>query len=259
MRRLAVAVALCAGAGMANAGSGFIGVGGAGIPDYEGSEDYEAIPVVFGKYQFDSGRYVSLGGTKGAGRAGRVSLDVISDSTSKMWEFGPVLQFRRGRDDVENNAVDKMRDIDDAVEAGAFLGIKNGPWDAAVTVATDVSDTHDGTLVELKGGYTWTINSQWRTALGVATTYADDDYMNKYFGVKTADASRSGLPRFRADGDFKDVGANLFIHYTPGPTWGFAAFAKYNVLLNDAEDSPLVDKEGDSNQWVGGLAVTYRF
>jgi outer membrane scaffolding protein for murein synthesis (MipA/OmpV family) len=244
---------------MANAGSGFVGVGGAGIPDYEGSEDYEAIPAAFAKYQYDSGRYVSLGGTKGSGRAGRLSLDVISDATSKMWEFGPILQFRRGRDDVDNDAVDKMRDIDDAWELGGFVGLKNGPWDAQFTVVTDVSDTHDGTLYELKGGYTWTINSRWRTNLGIATTYADDDYMNKYFGVKTADAARSGLPRFNADGDFKDVGASLFVHYTPGPTWGLAIFTKYNALLNDAEDSPLVDKEGDSNQWVFGAGVTYRF
>jgi outer membrane protein len=244
---------------MANAGSGFVGIGGAGVPDYEGSEDYQAIPVVFGKYQFDSGRYVSLGGTKGAGRAGRLSLDVISDSTSKMWELGPVLQYRRGRDDVDNNAVDRMRDVDDAWELGGFVGLKSGPWDAALTLATDVSDAHDGSVFELKGGYTWTPNSRWRWSLGVATTYATDDYMSDYFDVSKRDASRSGLPVYRTNGDIKDVGANLFVHYTPGQTWGLAAFVKYNALLNDAEDSPVVDKEGDSNQWAGGLAVTYRF
>jgi outer membrane scaffolding protein for murein synthesis (MipA/OmpV family) len=33
----------------------------------------------------------------------------------------------------------------------------------------------------------------------------------------------------------------------------------YKRLLDDAEDSPVVDDEGDANQLMGGILVTYTF
>ena len=63
-------------------------------PDYEGSDDTEALPYLFGRYQWDSGRYVALGGTHEAGRALRLRANLISDAGSQTWELGPVLQYR---------------------------------------------------------------------------------------------------------------------------------------------------------------------
>ena len=45
-------------------------------------------------------------------------------------------------------------------------------------------------------------------------------------------------------------------------TWGLAGSVKWTRMLNDAEDSPLVDGNGgvgDENQFKGILAVTYAF
>ncbi len=33
----------------------------------------------------------------------------------------------------------------------------------------------------------------------------------------------------------------------------------YKHLLGDAEDSPVVDDEGDANQFSGGILVFYKF
>jgi outer membrane scaffolding protein for murein synthesis (MipA/OmpV family) len=38
-----------------------------------------------------------------------------------------------------------------------------------------------------------------------------------------------------------------------------AGALNYTRLLNDAEDSPLVKKVGDENQWKAVVAVTYSF
>ena len=45
-------------------------------------------------------------------------------------------------------------------------------------------------------------------------------------------------------------------------TWGMAGSLGWTRMLNDAEDSPLVDGNGgvgDENQFKGILAVTYSF
>jgi len=110
---------------------GNIGLGVGMAPDYEGSDDSEAAPVLFGRYNWDSGRYVALGGTQEAGKALRLRANLISD---EMWELGPVLQYRMERDDVDDNQVDRMKDIDAATELGAFVGFKSGPWSASSDV-----------------------------------------------------------------------------------------------------------------------------
>ena len=83
--------------------------------------------------------------------------------------------------------------------------------------------------------------------------------MRTYFSITPSDAAASGLPVYNAHSGFKDWGVNVLGHYTPGKHWGFAGFVKYNKLLGHAEDSPIVQDEGDENQFAAGLALTYKF
>ena len=47
--------------------------------------------------------------------------------------------------------------------------------------------------------------------------------------------------------------------YKPWEQWGFMGLLSYKHLLGDAEDSPVVDDEGDANQFSGGILVFYKF
>ena len=78
-------------------------------------------------------------------------------------------------------------------------------------------------------------------------------------GGVAGDAARSGLQTFDADAGFKDVGLNLAALYKPWEHWGFVGLASYRRLLGDAEDSLVVDDEGDKNQFTGGILVFYKF
>ena len=42
-----------------------------------------------------------------------------------------------------------------------------------------------------------------------------------------------------------------------GPSWGIYTYAKYDRLVGDAADSPLVTQLGSRDQFSGGLALTY--
>ena len=186
--------------------------------------------------------------------------DILSKDTSGIFQLGPVLQYRLKRDDdVSSRRVSRMKEVDAATEAGAFVGFTSGNWSGDMTFATDVSSEHDGSLLYFNGGYRIPVNDKFDMKLGAHITWADDDYMETYFGVSNSDSARSGLKRYTASSGVKDAGISITGHYRFNDTWGLAANLAYTQMLNDAEDSPLVNDVGDETQYSGVLAITYSF
>ncbi|WP_027716614.1 MipA/OmpV family protein [Desulfuromonas sp. TF] len=226
-----------------------LGLGVAAIPDYEGSDEYEAAPLLQVRFNWTNNMYFSL-----LGNTARANL-IPSDS----WHFGPLLRYRAERDDVENDRVDRLEDVDAAVEAGAFLSYNLPNWVFSISAAQDVADAHDGYVVDLGAGYRHKLQDRTMLTLFVQTTYASEDYMDTYFGIDTADAARSGLNTFEADSEWKDVGVGVLVQHNFSPNWGLLGAAKYTKLLGDASDSPIVDEEGEENQGLIGFILNYRF
>jgi len=225
------------------------GLGLAIVPEYEGSEDYKGAPIVYVKSQWASGQYVQFLGTTLMG-------NVLPSNT---WQVGPLLRYRAARDNVKNDKVDDMEKVDAAWELGGFAGFQYNHWNAKVEAAQDVADGHDGLLMTLTGGYTLPIGNAASMNLSLSTTYADEDYMQTYFGVDAADAARSGLQRYDADAGFKDVAGTVLATYRFAPNWGLMAAVRLTRLLGDAADSPVVDDEGSATQLLAGAAATYTF
>ena len=225
-----------------------VGLGVGMAPDYEGSEDYTAVPLLFARVGWGDGDYVMLKGTQ-------LKWNLLNDQI----EFGPLLQYRGERDDVDNDRVDAMKDIDAAVEAGFFLTGRSGPWSATLEFAADVSDTYDGFLITLGGNYRQTISDDFKMTYGVSTTYASDNYMETYFQVDAGNRGTSTLPNYNADGGFKDVGLNVAADYSFNAKWSVVGNLGYKYLLGDAADSPIVDDEGSEGQFFLGAMGVYRF
>jgi outer membrane scaffolding protein for murein synthesis (MipA/OmpV family) len=246
---LILLAALCLIAPAAQAADVSIG-GGIGFkPDYEGSEDYEAVPVPFANVNIDNGMFVRLLGLN-------LRANLIP---SKMWYLGPVYNYRPERDDVDNSAVDDMKKVSDANELGVFGGFNIDNWVLSLEFLADMGEAHDGWYSKLRGGYNWVINKSWVLSMGAFTTYADEDYMQTYFGVSRQDAARSGLDRYNADSGIKDVGIDLGLNWMITQSWSAKGIASYTQLVGDADDdSPVVD-EGDEGQLFGAVLVVYTF
>lgn len=204
---------------------GFVGLGVGYVPDYEGPDDYEAVPAPFGQYRWASGRYVDLGDASGVEHVGRLSANVVSTNWSSTWEFGPLVQYRLERDDVDDRQVDNMKKVDAATELGAFMGFKTGRWAGELSFAGDVSDEHDGYLVYLKGGYGIPVNDQFSLDITAHVTYADSNYMETYFDVSNKNRGTSTLPNYSASDGIKDAGLNLTGFYQFNDTWGLVGSA----------------------------------
>jgi outer membrane protein len=235
---------------------GFVGAGVSITPDYEGGDDYTAAPALFGRYNLEAGRYVALVGGADAARSGRLVLNVIPNSP---WEFGPALGFRYERNDPDNDRVSRMDDIDWAIEAGGFIKYNGTSWFTALGVSADVSDTYGGYIADLQAGYKQEVSSDFGLTYTASIAYVDDEYMEEYFGVDGSDAASSGLSPYDADGGFKDYGLGISANYKFTNTWGLIAGFTYHRMLGDAEDSPLVNDEGDKNQYKASLALSYSF
>lgn len=248
------------GEGTTGSGMHFRVAAGTGArPDYEGSNNYDAFPYGTMKVWWDDGRYAELVGAQSSGSALRLAGNLIPNSPI---ELGPVIQYRMKRDNVQSGRVDALGEVDAAVEAGVTAAYRMEQFVLEATWVYDISDKYEGHILELAGGYEEKLSPNLGVTLTAASTWASDGYMDTYFGVSAADAAViPGYTTHNPDAGFKDVGGRMVLAWA-GDNWGgwkvIGTFS-YFRLLNDAEDSPVVDESGDANQFFGGLMGSYEF
>jgi outer membrane protein len=243
---IALACAVPAQAGVENYS---LGIGLGFVPDYEGSSDYEAVPIPYARVNWDDGKSLELQALKL--KATLLRFDALT--------LGPLANFRPGRDDVDNERVDDLKDVDDAFELGVFAGFEIDQWNVSAEILQDVSDEHDGLLFTLGGGYRLPLDEKKTLSLGASITFADDDYMESFFEIDNADSARSGLETFDADSGLKDISFKVGFGNMLTESWRMQAIIRYSRLLGDAADSPVVDDEGSANQFLGGVVFVYTF
>lgn len=226
-----------------------VGLGPAIAPDYEGSSDYQVIPVPFFSARF--GNNMSIEWIANFGRA-----DLIPGRT---WMGGVLLQYIQERDDVDNSKVDKLDTVDDSLMAGGFLGFRVDRFSLSLEAMQDIADGNDGAIVSLRGGYHLVLGKVWNASINAFTTWADDDYMKAYFSINQKNANQSGLRTFSADSGFKDVGLTFPVTYSPWEHWSIMGAFTYKRMLGDAADSPVVKDEGSPNQFNAAMFLIYRF
>jgi outer membrane protein len=230
-------------------------------PQYEGSDDYEAAFAPLASVRTSGGYGASL--HPSTMRTYQLRADVLP---SRTWSFGPLIQYRPARKHVDDNRVNNLQNIDGAWEAGAHFGYHLGidPQNPATSLginlqfAADVSDTSNGWLLQPGLEYTTKFTPQWFFNARLFSTYADENYMQEYFGVGASNVRDSGLRFYNADAGFKDVGFRLAADYQFSQSWSVGAAGQYIRLIGDAADSP-VTKRGSEDQLFGGLSVGYRF
>lgn len=227
-----------------------VGLGVGVAPDFEGSEDYEAVPLPLIMVRFTNHMSVLLAGN-------RLEVDLLPDPK---WKLGVAAEFLGKRDDdVENDVVGLLDEVDASFMVGPMLGFENRTWKFGVVGLSDMSDSSDGTIVRLSTGYKKQLNRGWRFSINAFTTWADDDYMESYFGIDGSNSLRSGLSMYEAESGIKDVGITIPVFYDPCNYIGVVCAVGYKRLLGDAEDSPIVNEEGNENQLFAGFAITYTF
>lgn len=243
-----------------------IGLGGAYVPSYEGSDDYGFTPigVAFGK----------VAGFSFTTRGSGIALDLVRDPSDADVEFafGPVAHLRFDRTGgIKDARVKALGEIDRAFELGAHVGVKkNGllhQYDSLgvrVTWQTDVSNTHDSSIVTPAIDYETPLSEKTYASLGFEAERVGDGYARTYFGVSPSGAAASGLPAYTADGGWKNwrvtlILAQMLTGDLRDPGLAIFGGVAYSRLLGDFKRSPIVSIAGDSDQYFATVGLSYTF
>ena len=159
---------------------------------------------------------------------------------------------------VRDDAPDGLDDVGLSVEARIYLEAGGRRWVAAATIAQDIGSGHEGAYIDL--------SAQRRGRLGKAGGFyafgpvlriGDEDYMEALFGIDRGSAEASGLPQYSADAGFERLGLQGLISLPIGRSqWRFTSLLRVANLIDDAEDSPIVE---DETQYFFLAALTRPF
>lgn len=170
--------------------------------------------------------------------------------------FGPVIGFvgERSREDV--GGLDK---VGFTIEAGVFVRYWLGPHFRLSAEARQGINGH-GALIGLVGAdYVVRDRDRWLLSFGPRLTVASGRFARTYFGVTPREAAMTGVTAYSPDASLSAAGAVVGVRRQLSRRWGVLGYAKYDRLLGDAADSPVVDRFGSRDQWSGGVAVSYVF
>lgn len=245
-----------------------VGVAGAYLTDYEGSNDYRLVPgpAVLGSYRNIS--FQVLGN--------RASVDLIPNLPGPTWDFqaGPVGVVNFNRNSIRNIDDARIRALGErgtAIELGGYVGIgKTGvvtsPYDklsASLSYRYDVNGVHKSGILTPSINYLTPLSLKSAVGLFGSAERVERGYGRTYFDVDTAQSLASGLPFYRARGGWKSYTVGIAGTYalTGDLLHGFKLVAggTYKRMLNDYGDTPVVAIAGSRNQWLGAVGIAYTF
>jgi outer membrane scaffolding protein for murein synthesis (MipA/OmpV family) len=240
-----------------------IGVGGAVLPDYEGSDDYRIIPAaaVRGKYH----------GISFSTRGSYLYVDVIPSSGKVDLDVGPIIGVRlTTRRSIEDDVVKLLPKRKRAIEVGGFAGVSfhglTNPYDTLalrVDVLHDIGKAHKSTTLSPNVEFSTPLSRLTYASANVGAEFVGNRFADYYFSISPADRLATGnqLPVFNAGGGMKNWKAGLLLNQsiTGDLLGGLSVFGtgQYSRLVGDFKRSPIVSQRGSASQWLGALGLAY--
>jgi outer membrane scaffolding protein for murein synthesis (MipA/OmpV family) len=248
---------------IANRDTVTIGVGGAILPDYEGSDDYRIIPAaaIRGSYR----------GISFTTRGSYLYVDVVPRSTKFELDAGPIVGARLNtRKHIDDDVVKLLPNLKTAFEVGGFAGISahglTNPYDTLafrVDVLHGLGNDHGWTNISPNVEFSTPLSRTTYASLNAGAEFVGNKYADYYYTITPADSLRTGgvLAPFNADGGIKDWKAGLLLNQsiTGDLLGGLSVFGmgQYSRLVGDFKRSPIVSQRGSASQWLGAIGLAY--
>jgi outer membrane protein len=227
-----------------------VGLGAQVRPDFLGSDSYEIAPLFdidtakgTHEFKFEAPDY-SFG------------IPIVNKGG---FEFGPALNLANGRKNSDVGGLPLGR-VKTTLEAGAYANYEVSKSFYLHAEVLKGLGGHDGIVGTLGGDYVWRDADKYVISIGPRLLLSDSKYQRAYFGVTPAAALATGFPAYRPDGGIHGVALASGLSYQFSERWGMFGYARYERLVGDAADSPIVRSSfGSRDQLSGGLGLSYSF
>jgi MipA family protein len=170
--------------------------------------------------------------------------------------LGPHLSLHQGRDEEDVGV--PIGDVSTTVELGMFA-------------QADLSDNfrlrghvrkgiggHKGWVGDV-GGDVFLNAGRLHLSAGPRLRLGDAGYMRSFYGVDTQQSIATGLALHDPSGGIHSIGATAGALYRLGGGIGLHGYARYDRLVGNASDSPIVLNYGTRDQLSVGIGLSYSF
>jgi MipA family protein len=242
-----------------------IGLGGAFVPDYEGSDDYRFIPVGAVRGRVRGVTFIS--------RGTYLYADLVPSSNKVSFIAGPIVGMRlNSRRNIKDEVVKLLPARKRALEVGGFAGVSysglTNPYDSLdfrLDVLHDVGNAHKSTVISPNVDFSTPLSTRTYASLSLGAEFVTNKFADYYYSITPADSVATGgqLPAFDAGSGMKNWKAGLLLNQsiTGNLLHGFSVFGygEYSRLVGDFKRSPIVAQRGSASQWTAamGLAFTW--
>ena len=221
-------------------------------PEYQGGEDYRALPVPY----FDV-RYVDERGTKTFFNVpqgfGTYFLRERLDNGNRFALSAAIGPGFQNRDTDEFTGLDTF-----GIGLEARLGAEfdSGPWSLQAGLAQAVASGHEGFYGNLSASYRFVLGRGAFAGIGPSIRFGNATYMSALYGVTPGESVTSGLGSFDAGAGLESVAMQGIISIPIGQKWRLTGVARAGELVGDAGDSSLT---AEPTQFFIVTALTRRF
>jgi len=171
--------------------------------------------------------------------------------------IGPAFNFEGSRRREETDL--PVDEVGASIEAGGFAELWLGSAVRARAELRKGITGHKALVGNVSLDYVARDRDNWLFSVGPRISLSDKKYQQAYFGVNSAASARTGLTPYAPGGGVHAVGAAASALYQLSDRWGIQGYAKYDRLVSDAADSPIVRTIGSRNQFSAGAALNFTF
>jgi outer membrane scaffolding protein for murein synthesis (MipA/OmpV family) len=232
------------------------------LPDFKGSRtaSLRVLPWVSGSY-----------GTEDWGTFG-LDSGAFTVPDAVYWDFldrdeaglGILLGERVGRSESDPSLLTledgstRLRGLG-SIDGGLDYGVQGHVMVLGLPLFAQVRRTFEGAsdLQVIVGAYAPIKRGERLTVILLPTVvWVDEDEAQTYFGVTQEQSARSGIPAFDAGAGWQCAAFEAMVDVQISGGWYATADLAYLRLLDDAADSPIVERV---DQFSAGLGLTYHF
>jgi MipA family protein len=226
-----------------------VGVGGAVRPTFEGSDRYRVSPLPFASVVWKD----------------TVSLDVSGLNVywrSEGLQVGAGVTYNLGRSTEDkffgqgDARLAGLGDVPATVGVRGFANYRLGPVLLGASITKYFVEGNNGLLADASIGVPYRINDRFAVTARIATTWADRNYMQNFFGISPQQSANSGYAAYDAGSGFKDVSLSLGAQYKLTENWSLSGGVRLTQLLGAAKNSPISFAD---RSVTGTMLVGYRF